>query len=89
MKKRYLDVTFHKGKPLAAYYYLPRITGEKSVRTEKAGAGFLIDYGQSGRPIGIEITAPESISRRTINEILDKLNLNPAQKEGLAPLLAA
>jgi len=89
MEERYLEVTFRKGKPFAAYFYLPRSPGEKSERTEKAGAGILIDYGRSGRPIGIEITAPRSISLQVINEILSKLNLSPAEQEDLAPLLAA
>ena len=59
MKDRYLEVTFRAGKVVAAYLYLPRRPGEKSWRTEKCGAGLLIDYGKDGRPIGIEITAPD------------------------------
>lgn len=59
------------------------------MRIEKAGAGFSIDYGQSGRPIGIEITAPDNISLQVINEILAKLNLGPAKQEDFASLLAA
>lgn len=39
MKDRYLEVTFRKGKPLAAYLYLPRATGVKSARTEEAAPG--------------------------------------------------
>jgi uncharacterized protein YuzE len=89
MEDRYLEVTFRKGKPFAAYFYLPKKPGEKIVRTEKADAGILIDYGKSGRPIGIEITAPDKISLRVINEILVKLNLNPVEQEDFAPLLAA
>lgn len=89
MEERYLEVTFRKGRPFAAYYYLPRAPGEKSVRTEKAGVGFLVDYGSSGRPIGIEITAPKEISLGAINDILATLNLHPAEQNDFAPLLAA
>jgi uncharacterized protein YuzE len=89
MNDRYLEVTFRKGKPFAAYFYLPRNPGEKSVGTANAGAGTLIDYGKSGRPIGIEITDPNKINWRGINEILTKLNLHPAEEKELAPLLAA
>jgi hypothetical protein len=35
MKERYLEVTFRKGKPFAAYFYLPRNPGEKSVGTKR------------------------------------------------------
>ena len=58
MRDTYLEVTFRKGKAMAAYLYLPRDPEEKSQRTEKAGEGILVDYGKGGRPIGIEITAP-------------------------------
>ena len=31
MKERYLEVTFRHGRPIAAYYYLPRSADQKSV----------------------------------------------------------
>jgi uncharacterized protein YuzE len=89
METRYLEVTFRKGKPFAAYFYLSRNPDEKSFRTEKAGGGILIDYGKSGRPIGIEIIDPNKINLHAINEILSRLNLNPAEPKDLAPLMAA
>ena len=89
MKDRYLEVTFSQGKALAAYLYLPRNPGEKSQRTEKAGAGMLIDYGDTDQPIGIEITAPQQINLEAINRILAQLGLCPLEKAELAPLLAA
>ena len=33
MQERYVEITFRKGKPLAAYVYLPRRVGVKSART--------------------------------------------------------
>jgi hypothetical protein len=36
MKERYLEITFRKGKPLAAYLYLPRRVGVKSARIVEA-----------------------------------------------------
>lgn len=89
MKDRYLEITFRKGKIIAAYLYLPRDTDEKSQRTEKAGEGVLIDYGKTGRPIGIEITAPKQIRLEAINSILARLNIPPLQEEEFAPLLTA
>ena len=60
MKNSYLEVTFRHGRPLAAYLYLPREPSDKSYRTEKAAPGLVIDFNRSGKPIGIEITAPAS-----------------------------
>jgi len=89
MSDRYLEITFRKGKPFAAYFYLPRNPGEKSIGTKKVGAGILIDYDKSGRPIGIEIIDPAKINLHVINEILMNLSLKPAAQEDLAPLMAA
>ena len=89
MKERYLAVTFRKGKPLAAYLYLPRAAGAKSVRTESIVAGLLVDYGTDGEPIGFEITAPEKITVAQINAVLEKLSLPGISPQELAPLHAA
>ncbi len=89
MKERYLEVTFRNGKPFAAYLYLPRQNGERSVRSEEAGYGMVIDYGAGDRPIGIELTAPEKVTLDRLNEVLKRLNLPPMKEDELAPLAAA
>ena len=52
MNTAYLEVTYRQGKPVAAYYYLPRLAGQRSVRTRRVEPGLLIDYAKGGRPIG-------------------------------------
>ena len=89
MKESYLEITFRHGRPLAAYLYLPREEDEKSARTEQAAPGLLIDFSASGRPIGLEITAPGRVSPATINHVLSGLGLSPLSDEDLAPLKAA
>ena len=89
MKDRYLEITFRKGKAVAAYLYLPRVPGTKSQRTEKAGNGLLIDFDQADQPIGIEITAPDQISAEVLNEVLAKLHVHPVEPSEVSPLLAA
>jgi uncharacterized protein YuzE len=89
MKERYLEVTFRKGKAVAAYLYLPRDTGATSARTEKVGEGLLVDYGADGRPIGIEIVSPDRITLDEINAVLSRLHLPPLAPGELAPLQAA
>jgi hypothetical protein len=55
--ERSLQVTYRKGRPFAAYLRLSHPTGEKSVRTQPSPDGLLVvDYGVTGRPVGIEIT---------------------------------
>lgn len=86
MKGRYLEVTFRKGKPLAAYLYLPREVGIKSARTESSAPGLYIDYSADGKPIGLEITAPAQVTIEQINAMLEQLSLPKIGPEELALL---
>jgi uncharacterized protein YuzE len=88
MKQRYLEVTFRKGKPLAAYLYLPRAPGTKAVRTSDAGRGVKIDYDASETPIGVEITAPSAITVDELLELLGTLGIDQPDRADLAPLAA-
>jgi uncharacterized protein YuzE len=89
MKDRYLEVTYRKGKQLAAYLYLAREPRAKSVRTERASDTILVDYGAEGEPIGIEITAPAQVTVAEVNGILRDLRQALLEPEELAPLAAA
>lgn len=89
MKGAYLEVTFRRGQPLAAYLYLPRQPGEKSCKTSKTNHGLVIDFGESGNPIGIEITAPSKVTVDDVNRVLEKLGLSRVSNDELSPLHAA
>jgi hypothetical protein len=89
MKNSYLEVTFRRGKPLAAYLYLPRQPKAKSYRTERAEPGLVIDYTRQGKPIGIEITAPAKLSASALNRVLRRLGVPAVTRADLAPLRAA
>jgi uncharacterized protein YuzE len=89
MKQPYLEVTYRRGRPLAAYLYLPREKEDKSVRTAKADPGMVIDFEQSGRAIGIEITAPSIVTVSDLNRVLTEVGAQPISGDDLAPLKAA
>lgn len=89
MQDRYLEVTFRKGKPLAAYLYLARASGVRSVKSQPSATGMVVDIGPGGTPIGVEITAPSRITLADVNELLQRYGLAPLSSEELAPLLAA
>jgi len=89
MNAPYLEVTFRRGRPLAAYLYLPRAAGEKSVRTQRVEPGMVVDFARTGLPIGIEITAPGMITADDVNRLLEDLGLAPVAESDLAPLRAA
>ncbi|MGA7121223.1 MAG: DUF2283 domain-containing protein [Polyangiaceae bacterium] len=88
MKHRYLEVTFRKGRPLAAYLYLPRPAGAKAVRTTDAGHGLRVDFDAKGSPIGVEITAPALVSVAQLNELLVPLGVARVEPEEWSPLAA-
>ena len=58
MKEPYLEVTFRHGRPIAAYYYLPRGADQRSARSRRVEPGLVIDFAADGQAIGIEITTP-------------------------------
>jgi hypothetical protein len=89
MRERYLEVTFRKGKPLAAYLHLPRAMGVRSARTEQMAPGILVDFAASGEPLGLEITAPGQVAVEQINTVLRALGLTTITAEELAPLKVA
>lgn len=89
MKAPYLEITYRRGRPLAAYLYLDRGAGEKSARTEPVGTALLIDYAESGKPIGIEITNPRQVDVTDLNQTLQKLGLPVLSDDESAPLRAA
>ncbi len=89
MKESYLEVTFRHGRPLAGYLYLPREPGEKSFRTSKADLGMVVDFSRSGKPIGIELTAPTNVTLSSLNRVLGELGLPPLRAADLEPLRAA
>jgi uncharacterized protein YuzE len=88
MKHRYLEITFRKGKPLAAYLYLPRQAGARAVRTADAGRGLRVDFDAQGAPIGIEITAPATVTIADVNAVLAPLGVTNVEPEEWAPLAA-
>jgi hypothetical protein len=89
MREAYLEVTYRHGQPVAAYFYLPRETPSKSVRTRRVEPGMIVDLDARGRPLGIEITAPGQLTLTVLNRLLRELGCDPVRRSDLAPLRAA
>lgn len=89
MKTPYLEVTYRRGRAIAAYYYLPRRPGQQSIRTRRVEAGLLVDYARGGRPIGVEITSPSTLSVAAFNRVLRELGFPTVKRADVAPLIAA
>ena len=90
MTERSLQVTYRKGRAFAAYPHLAHPTGEKSTKTIPSPDGLLVvDYGATGRPVGIEITAPRSVSLERLNRLLVDLGEAPMAEQDYEPVRAA
>ena len=90
MTERSLQVTYRKGGAFAAYLHLAHPTGEKSTKMTPSPDGLLVvDYGANGRPVGIEITAPQSVSLERLNQLLAYLGETPMAERDYKPVLAA
>ena len=89
MEDAHLDVSYRKGRVLAAYYRLPGGAGRKSHRCEVAEAGLVIDFARNGDPIGIEITSPSLLTLAALNRVLKRLGFAPLKRNAIAPLRAA
>jgi hypothetical protein len=89
MNTPYLEVTYRRGRAIAAYYYLPRRPGQRSMRTRRVEAGLLVDFARGGRPIGVEITNPGALSVAAFNRVLRELGFASVSRADVAPLTAA
>jgi len=87
MNSRYLEITYRRGTPVAAYFYLPRRPGDVSARTVVGEAGLVTDYAADGRAIGIEITSPSVLTLHLFNAALAAAQQPPAAPDDIAPLL--
>lgn len=90
MTERSLQVTYRKGRAFAAYLHLSHTTGEKSAKTVASPDGLLIvDYGTTGRPVGVEITSPQAVPLERLNQLLAELGEAPLAEQDYKPVLAA
>jgi hypothetical protein len=68
-----LTVTQRRGKLLAAYCYLAGKPGQRSHRTRRISRGLVADFARNGRALGVEITAPRSVTLPALNRAIRKL----------------
>ena len=86
MSRTYLEVTYRRGRLLAAYLTLPRQDGDKSARVEQASPTVNVDYAADGRAIGVELLDPAGVSADQLNALLTARGLPPVPADELAPL---
>ena len=69
--------------------YLSHTTGEKSSKTVGSPDELLIvDYGDMGRPVRVEITAPDAVTLERLNQLLADLGETPLADGDYKPVRA-
>ena len=90
MTERSLQVTYRRGRSFAAYLHLLHPTGAKSAKAVASADGLLIvDYAATGLPLGIEITAPQTVPLEKLNQVLSDLGEEPLAEQKYGPVRAA
>jgi hypothetical protein len=69
MKRPYLEVTFRKGRPIAAYLHLPRASGAKVARSDARPPAKVVDLTAADQPLGVEITSPALVDFVALNAL--------------------
>ena len=88
MSRPYLEITYRQGKPLAAYLYLERRSGDRVARSERHET-WLIEFTADGRAIGIEFTQVGAVDLAAVNQALAAHRQPAIHESDLAPLRAA
>jgi len=89
MRIPYLEVTYRKGRVLAAYYHVVASANRRAARTRKVAPGLVVDYGRDGEALGVEITSPSVVTLTALNRVLRSLGLDPLKADEFKPLRAA
>lgn len=84
----FVEVTFHRGRPMAAYVRLAARPVDV-VRTDEAARGIVVDRGADGGALGIEILEFDTEMVTRLNAVLTSIGHDPLSNEELAPLHAA
>ena len=88
MKRPMLEVTFRRGRPLAAYL---RLDGSRSAvaTTRELSPNLIGDFAEGGSLLGLEILAFDAATVGRINELLAAHGHAALEDRELAPLRAA
>jgi uncharacterized protein YuzE len=89
LQQPYLEVTFRNGRPFAAYLYLPGGGNQRVSMSRPVGQGLVVDLDQDGVPVGIEITAPATVTLAALNDVLWGHGMPEISQANLEPLRAA
>lgn len=84
-----IEVTYRRGRAVAAYVSFERGTPVKCHSTREAAPGFVVDYARNGQAIGLELVSPQSSTLAAVNRVLRAVGLPALRRSDFAPLRVA
>lgn len=82
-----LEISYRDGRPYVGYVHLPRRRGEKYNGSRPVEPGLVLDYSKTGKLMGIEFLAPELLTAKILDGILEKEGF-PALRSSICHELA-
>jgi uncharacterized protein YuzE len=79
-------VTYHGGRPFAAYYSLPKRRVERVHRSRPVGDSVVIDFDRRGGVFGVEIVNPELVTFDSLNAVLRDVGVPTLTRAEFRPL---
>lgn len=89
MKTPSIEVTYRRGKAVAAYIVLGGGSRARVQRTCEEAPGLIVDYARGGQPIGLELSTPRTTTLAAVNRVLRSIGVEPLRRVDFDPLRVA
>ena len=89
MKPPSVEITYRRGRPVAAYISWASSATAKCHATKEAAPGMIVDFARNGRPIGLELAVPRAATLAGVNRVLRSVGAPPLRPSDFSPLRVA
>lgn len=84
-----IEVTYRRGRAIAAYVSFGSGRSAKCHATREAAPGLIVDFSRDGKAIGLELVSPRTSTLPAVNKVLRSVGLPPLRRTDFAPLCVA
>jgi hypothetical protein len=89
MKTPSIEVTYRRGRAIAAYVSFGLGRSAKCHETREAAPGLIVDFARNGKALGLEMVSPQTCTLPAVNKVLKSVGLPPLRRADFAPLCVA
>ena len=84
-----IEITYRRGRSVAAYVSFDGGSAARSHSTREAAPGLVVDFARNGKAIGLELVAPRTVTLAAVNKVLKAVGLPALRRTDFAPLRVA